>query len=308
MTNTATRGIAGNPWFGCHTAIATPFRNDRVDFDSLARLVARQLEGRVTGIVPCGTTGESPTLSDAERESIVQFVVKEAGGRAAILVGTGSNNTAKVVFHTKKARDAGATGALVVTPYYNKPTQEGLYRHFEAIAKAVPGFPIVLYEIPGRTAVSLDVDTIARLARDFPNVAAIKESSGRPERVTLIRAKAPCAVLSGDDALTLPVLSLGGTGVVSVVSNVLPGEVSALVTAAARGDFAEALRINDRIAPLTQALFLETNPTPVKYALAKLGVFAADEVRLPLVTASEATRRAVDRALDKAHATASTRA
>jgi 4-hydroxy-tetrahydrodipicolinate synthase len=300
MTNTAVKGLTTNPWFGCHTAIATPFLDDRVDFESLGRLVAHQLEGKVTGIVPCGTTGESPTLSDAEKEEVVKFVVKEAGGRVAVLVGTGSNNTAKVVFHTKKARDAGATGALVVTPYYNKPTQEGLYRHFEAVAKAVPGFPIVLYEIPGRTCVSLDVETIARIVKACPNVAAVKEASGKPERVTKIRALVPsCAVLSGDDALTLPVMSLGGTGVVSVVSNVIPGEISALTAAAARGDFREANRINDRVDPLTRAMFLETNPSPVKYALAKAGIFASPEVRLPLVEPSASTRKEIEAALEQ---------
>jgi 4-hydroxy-tetrahydrodipicolinate synthase len=193
----------------------------------------------------------------------------------------------------------GATGALVVTPYYNKPTQEGLFRHYEAIAKAVPGFPIMLYEIPGRTCVSLDVETCARIAEKCSNVVAIKEASGKPERTTKIRQLSSLAVLSGDDALTLPILSLGGIGVVSVVSNVVPAEIAAIVAAAARGDFAKANEINDRLEPIMRALFLETNPTPVKYALAKVGIISGHEVRLPLVPPSERTRKEIDAALEK---------
>jgi 4-hydroxy-tetrahydrodipicolinate synthase len=198
----------------------------------------------------------------------------------------------------------GATGALVVTPYYNKPTQEGLLRHYEAISKGAPGFPIMLYEIPGRTCVSLDVETCARIAEACPNVVAIKEASGKPERTTALRARTRLAVLSGDDALTLPILSLGGTGVVSVVSNVFPAEVSALVAAALKGNYTKANEINDRLEPITRALFLETNPSPVKHALAKLGIFASREVRLPLVAPGERTRKEIDAALERCGAAA----
>jgi 4-hydroxy-tetrahydrodipicolinate synthase len=299
MTTKTMKGPAGHPWSGCYTAIATPFANDRVDFESLARLIAHQIEGGVTGLVPCGTTGESPTLSDSEHEEVVRFTVREAAGRCAVLVGTGSNNTAKVVSQTKKARDAGATGALVVTPYYNKPTQEGLFRHYEAVSKAAGDMPVVLYEIPGRTCVSLEVETVARIVASFANVVAIKEASGKPERTSAIREKCNCYVLSGDDALTLPIMALGGTGVVSVVSNVIPGEVSALAAAALRGDFAKANEINDRIAQITRAMFVETNPSPVKYALKCLGIFANCDVRLPLVPPSDRARKEIEAALGR---------
>lgn len=284
---------------GAFTAIATPFRDDRIDPESLARLVHSQIEGGVAGLVPCGTTGESPTLTEKEHEEVVRFVVAEAKGRCAIWVGTGSNNTAKAVFLTQKARALGATGALVVSPYYNKPTQEGLFRHFEAIAKAAPGFPVMLYEIPGRTGVSIDVETCARIEDACPNVVAIKEASGKPDRTTRLRATTGLAVLSGDDALTLPIMALGGTGVVSVVSNVAPGEVAALVAAAARGDFAKANEINDRLEELTRAMFLETNPAPVKWALHRAGILATPDVRLPLVVPAERTRREIDGALER---------
>ncbi len=281
---------------GCFTAIATPFRDGAVDFESLGRLIDLQIDGGVAGIVPCGTTGESPTLSVKEHDAVVQFSVERAKGRCAVFAGTGSNATNLAIERTKAAKAAGATGALLATPAYNKPTQEGLFRHYEAIVRGVPGFPVVLYEVPGRTCVSLDVETCARLCV-FDEVIAIKEASGKLERVTRLRQTTDLAILSGDDAMTLPMISLGATGVVSVASNVVPGDVSALVTAATDGDFAEALRLHDRLDPLFTALFLETNPGPVKYALERCGVFTSGEPRLPLVAPGEKARKAVDAVL-----------
>jgi len=283
---------------GCFTAIATPFRNGNVDIESLAKIVEHQIEGGVAGIVPCGTTGEASTLTSKEYDDVVKRVVEFAAGRVPVFPGTGSNSTAAAVEKTRHAREAGASGALVVTPYYNKPTQEGLFRHFEAIAKAVPGFPIILYEIPGRTAVSIDVETCARLCV-YNNIVAIKEASGKLERVTKLRQLTDLAVLSGDDASTLPIMALGGTGVVSVASNLVPADVCALVAAAAEGETQEALRMNDRLDDFFRALFLETNPAPVKYALHRAGIFASDEVRLPLVTVGDKTRKEMDAAMAK---------
>jgi 4-hydroxy-tetrahydrodipicolinate synthase len=271
---------------GCYTALATPFRGEKVDFASLGKLVEHQVAGGVAGVVPCGTTGESPTLTEREHEEVIAFVVRETRGRCAVIAGTGSNSTAV----------AAARAALLVTPYYNRPTQEGLFRHYEAIARAAPGFPLWLYEIPSRTGVSLDVETCARLSA-VDGVVAIKEASGKPERTARLRSATRLDVLSGDDALTLPILALGGCGVVSVVSNVVPAEVVALVAAALRGDRDDAMRRNERIAELTAAMFAETNPSPVKEALARRGLFASAEVRLPLVPVSPATRARIERAL-----------
>jgi len=281
---------------GCYTAIATPFRGEKVDFDSLGKLLEHQVAGGVAGVVPCGTTGESPTLTEREHEEVIAFVVRETRGRCAVVAGTGSNSTAAAAARTRAALDAGATAALLVTPYYNRPTQEGLFRHFEAVARAAPGLPIWLYEIPSRTGVSLDVETCARLSA-VDGIVAIKEASGKPERTARLRQSTRLEVLSGDDALTLPILALGGCGVVSVVSNVAPAEVSALVEAALRGDRADAIRRNERLADLTAALFLETNPTPVKEALRLKGLFASAEPRLPLVPVSASTRERLQRAL-----------
>lgn len=276
---------------GVFTALATPFRGDRVDRDALVRLVEAQVAAGVAGLCPCGTTGESPTISEDEHREIIETVVAAARGRVPVVAGTGSNDTRHAVALTKQARAAGAVGALVVSPYYNKPTQEGLYRHFRAVADD-GGLPVMLYHIPGRTAGAIEVETVARLWK-AGGMFALKEAQGHVDRVTRLREACGIPILSGDDALTLPFLSLGAVGVVSVASNVVPSKVVAMVRDALAGRRAEALAAHEALTPLIRALFQETNPIPVKAALKLLGLFPSDEVRLPLTPASPAVLTAL---------------
>lgn len=291
-----TRPIRQNQLRGCFTAISTPFLNGKVDYDSLGRLIEHQMEGGVQGIVPCGTTGESPVLTETEHHDVVEFTIRQCKNKCFVIAGTGSNSTAVAVERTRHARDAGASAALIVAPYYNKPTQEGLYRHFEAIARAIPDFPIVLYDIPGRTGVAIEVETVVRLAK-FDQIAAIKEASGKLERTTQLRQATQLSILSGDDAATLPSMALGASGVISVASNLVPRDMVALTKAALEGRMDEARRIHDRLNPLFRALFLETNPSPVKFALARAGIFTSHEIRLPLVPPSERVAREIETAM-----------
>jgi 4-hydroxy-tetrahydrodipicolinate synthase len=273
---------------GAITALVTPFRDGCVDEPRLRDLVERQIAGGIDGLVPCGTTGESPTLSHEEHGRVIALVVEQTRRRVPVLAGTGSNSTEEAVRLTKHAREVGADGALLVAPYYNKPTQEGLYQHFRRIAREVKGFPLVLYNIPGRTGVNILPETVARLA-EIENVVGLKEATGSlTQAIETIRlCPREFALLSGDDLLTLPFLALGVVGVISVASNVVPADVKALVAAWFAGRPDEARRLHDRLVPLTQALFIETNPAPVKTALAMLGLIEG-EIRLPLCGLSEA--------------------
>jgi 4-hydroxy-tetrahydrodipicolinate synthase len=288
---------------GCYTALITPFRDGHIDEAALRTLVQRQIAGGVSGLVPCGTTGEAPALSAPEWERVVAVVVETADGRVPVLAGTGSNNTATVVERTRRARSLGADGALVVTPYYNRPTQDGLYRHFAAIAEAVD-LPLVLYNVPGRTGVNLLPETVVRLA-DSPGIVGIKEASGSLDQASQIVREAPEAfvVVSGDDSLTLPMMSVGASGVISVVSNIAPEAVSTLAAACLAGDFRSGREIHLALFDLCRAMFVETNPTPVKAAAALLGYCSLD-VRLPLSPLSEAAQRRVESALETWRATA----
>jgi 4-hydroxy-tetrahydrodipicolinate synthase len=281
---------------GCYTALITPFRDGRVDEPALAALVERQIAGGVAGLVPCGTTGEAPALTNAEWDRVVGSVVATAHGRVPVTAGTGANNTATAIERTARARSFGADGALVVTPYYNRPTQEGLYRHFAAIADAVD-LPIVLYNVPGRTGVNLLPETVVRLA-EIPGIVGIKEASGSMDQASQIVREAPAdfVVLSGDDSLTLPMMGVGGCGVVSVVSNIVPEAVAALAAACLAGDLEAARAMHLALFDLCRAMFVETNPVPVKAAAALLGL-CSPEVRLPLVPLSEAAQRRVESAL-----------
>jgi 4-hydroxy-tetrahydrodipicolinate synthase len=274
--------MAGMTFAGAHTALVTPFRDGQFDESAFRRLIQDQLQGGVAGIVPVGTTGESPTLDHEEHLKVIETAVHAAEKRCLVIAGTGSNSTAEAVDLTMAAEKLGADAALLVAPYYNKPSQEGLYRHFSAIAEAVK-IPLVLYSIPGRCGIEIGVETVARLARDYSNVVAIKEAGGSVERVNQLRGALPDAfeILSGDDSLTLPFMSVGAVGVVSVASNIIPAEVSALVRNYVDGNHAAALKIHHKYYPLFKDLFLEPNPVPVKFALARLGKAAA-EVRLPL--------------------------
>jgi 4-hydroxy-tetrahydrodipicolinate synthase len=268
---------------GTYTAIVTPFKNGVLDEAALERLIKLQIKGGVDGIVPVGTTGESPTVDCEEHIRIIALSVKFAAGKIKVLAGTGANATSEAIKLTQEAEKVGADGSLQVAPYYNKPTQEGLYQHFKAIAKAT-NLPIVLYSIPGRCGIEIGIETVKRLARECKNIVGIKEAGGSCDRVSQLRAATgpKFTILSGDDSLTLPFMSVGAQGVISVASNVIPREVSQMVKLFATGKSAAALKLHERYYPLFKDLFIETNPTPVKAALAMMKVIE-EEYRLPLV-------------------------
>ena len=272
----------GDLFAGVTVAIVTPFKNGAVDYPALGALIEWHVEQGTNGLAPCGTTGESPTLTHDENEKVVAFVCEKAAGRIKIMAGTGSNNTSEAIRMTKAAKAAGADGTLQVGPYYNKPTQEGYYRHFGAIAEACD-LPQCLYNIPGRTASNILPETIARMADKYPTIVAVKEATGSLDQASQIFALCDLAVLSGDDSLTLPLMSLGGKGVVSVVGNIVPKDMMALVKAAASGNFAEALKWHRKLFPLCRdMLSVSTNPIPVKAAMKLLGR-GNGEMRLPMV-------------------------
>jgi len=282
---------------GTFTALVTPFRGEEIDIEALEQLIEAQISGGITGVVPVGTTGESPTLSCGERHHVTELTVEKADGRCLVIAGTGSNCTRDAIAHTKAAEEIGADGALVVAPYYNKPSQEGLFRHFAAIAQAT-ALKLVLYNIPGRCAVDIAADTVVRLAENFPNIVAVKEASGSVDRVSeLVRRVPPgFTILSGDDSLTLPFLSVGAVGVVSVASNLFPVEVSQLVSLSRAGKAEEARRIHQQFYPLFKDLFLEPNPVPVKTALGWRGLMSP-ECRLPLSPMSQANEERLRKTL-----------
>jgi 4-hydroxy-tetrahydrodipicolinate synthase len=267
---------------GTYTAIVTPFRDGAIDEAGLSRLIDWQIESGITGIVAVGTTGESPTLDHAEHTRVIELTVKAARGRCKVIGGTGSNSTAEAITLTEEAEQVGADAALLVAPYYNKPTQEGIFRHFKAIA-ARTKLPIILYSIPGRCGIEISVETAARLARECPNIISIKEAGGSVERVNQLRAALPpeFTILSGDDSLTLPFLSVGAEGVISVASNIIPREMVRMVQAFTEGRAAEARELHTHFYPLFRDLFIEANPIPIKTALALAGRISA-EFRLPL--------------------------
>ena len=275
---------------GTHTAIVTPFKNGELDETALKRLIALQIKGGVDGIVPVGTTGESPTVDYDEHLEIVGLAVKFAAGKIKVLAGTGANSTSEAIYLTQAAEKLGVDGSLQVAPYYNKPSPEGLFQHFRAIARATK-LPIVLYSIPGRCGVEIGVETVVRLAAACKNIIGIKEAGGSCDRVSQLRAALgpKFEILSGDDSLTLPFMAVGAQGVISVASNVIPREVAQMVNAFRRGDAKNAARLHAKFYPVFKDLFIETNPVPVKAALAMLGVMA-EEYRLPLVPMSAANR------------------
>lgn len=269
---------------GCGTALVTPFRRDlSLDEEAVRRLVRRQIDGGINFLVPCGTTGESPTLSQAEQRRVVELTIEEAGGKVPVLAGAGGNDTAHVIELAREFKELGASGILSVSPYYNKPTQEGLYQHFKAIASAIP-LPLILYNIPGRTGVNIEPATIKRLA-EIDNIIGVKEASGNISQMAALLDIVPekFIVLSGDDGITLPLMALGGRGLISVASNEIPGEMTRLVDLALANDFAGARAIQRRYFRLMDANFVETNPTPVKAAMSLMGLCEA-VCRLPLVS------------------------
>jgi len=286
---------------GAYTAIVTPFRGGKVDYPAFRELIRRQIAGGVAGIVPVGTTGESPTVTYEEHIEIIRRAVEYAAGKIQVLAGTGGNATSEAVYLTEAAAKAGADATLQVAPYYNKPTQEGLFRHFMEVSRATK-LPVILYSIPSRCGVEIAVDTVRRLAAASPRFAGIKESGGNTDRVTQLRAALgkKFSILCGDDALTLPFMALGAHGVVSVASNIIPKQIAQLVQACARGNFSAALKLHDHYYPLVKDLFIETNPGPVKAALAMMGQIE-EEYRLPLAALSEKNRSALKATLQQFH-------
>ncbi len=284
---------------GSITALVTPFRDGRVDEDAFRSHVNWQIENGTQGLVPVGTTGESPTLSHKEHERVVEVCVEETKGRVPVIAGAGSNSTAEAIAFAQHAEKVGADALLVVTPYYNKPTQEGLYRHYKAINDAT-GLPILIYNIPGRSVIDMSVDTMARLY-ELKNIVGVKDATANVARVSLQRQAmgSDFIQLSGEDATALGFMAHGGHGCISVTSNVAPAQCSEMQEACLSGDYGAALKVQDRLMPIHTALFVETNPSPVKYALSVLGRMS-DEVRLPMIPVSESTKSTVRSAMTHA--------
>ena len=268
---------------GAFTALVTPFKNGGIDEEAYRELIEWQITEGINGLVPCGTTGESATLSHEEHEAVIRICIDQVKGRVPVIAGAGSNNTTEAISLARFAKDAGADAILLITPYYNKPTQEGLYQHFKAIAQEVD-IPIVLYNVPGRTGVNMLPSTVARIAKDMPSVAGIKEATANLAQISDIieLCHKDFCVISGDDFTILPTFTIGGCGVISVLSNIMPKETAALCKASREGNLAEAQRLHYLMMPLCRALFVETNPIPVKTALALMGKMEC-EFRLPLV-------------------------
>jgi 4-hydroxy-tetrahydrodipicolinate synthase len=270
---------------GSIVAMVTPFRDGVVDFDKLGELVNYHVENGTNAIIPCGTTGESPTLNHSEHGEVIGKVIEVANGRIPVIAGTGSNNTSEAISLTRHAKEAGADGSLIITPYYNKPTQQGLYDHYKAILDKVD-IPVIIYNVPSRTGVCISPETVSRLF-EFENIVAIKEATGDIDQASQILDLCDIIVLSGDDSLTLPIMSVGGKGVVSVLANILPREVAELTSSILKGDIGNSQRLHKNLFPLCKAMFIETNPIPVKTAMKLLGRLNG-EMRLPLGNMSDA--------------------
>lgn len=284
---------------GLFTAIITPFdEKGRVDEEGLRRNIEFQLENGVDGVVPVGTTGESATLSEEEHKRVVEITIDQVNGRALVLAGTGSNSTVEAIDYTRHAEDAGADAALMISPYYNKPTQEGIYQHYKKVAETVD-IPIILYTVPGRTMVNIEPETTKRLS-EIPNIVGIKDASGNLNQISkeILLCGEDFVVLSGDDSLNLPIISLGGKGAISVVSNIAPKEMGDLVREALNGNFSNARKLHYRLYPLSKVLFIETNPAPVKAAMNMMGL-AAGNPRLPLVPVRKDSEEKIRRILEE---------
>jgi 4-hydroxy-tetrahydrodipicolinate synthase len=286
------------PLTGAITALVTPFSGKDVSFGDLKRLVEQQIRGGIDGLVPVGTTGESPTLTSEEHLDVIRATIEFARGRVPVIAGTGSNSTAEALEYTRLSDEAGADAVLVVTPYYNKPSQEGLFRHYAAIADATD-LPIILYSVPSRCGVEIGVPLVERLRSKFDHVRWIKEAGASVERVDQMKQAMgdDITVLSGDDPLTLAFMASGAEGVISVASNLVPRDVKRMVQLALGNDFAGATKIHQKLFPLFKALFVEPNPVPLKAALAKAGIISSEAVRLPLCTMSSANRAILSRAV-----------
>ncbi|HEX9715806.1 MAG TPA: 4-hydroxy-tetrahydrodipicolinate synthase [Desulfurivibrionaceae bacterium] len=282
---------------GAFVAIVTPFIDGKLDEQGLQDLIEFQIAGGTHGIVPCGTTGESATMSHAEHHRVVELTIKTVAGRVPVLAGTGSNSTSESIELTRAAKEAGADGALMITPYYNKPSQEGLYQHFKAVAEAVD-IPIILYNVPSRTAVNMLPETVARCAQ-IANIVGVKEATADLNQISQVIRLCPkdFAVMSGDDFTSMPTVMIGGTGVISVTSNVAPRDMAAMMDAALAGDLATAKELHYKLLPLMQAMFIDTNPVPAKTALAMMGKIKSGLPRLPLYKMNEANEEKLKKVL-----------
>lgn len=285
---------------GSYVALVTPWNSDlsAIDYGALRELVEWHVESGTDGLVPAGTTGESATMTHDEHDEIIRKTVEFAAGRCKVLAGAGSNSTAEAVSLAKRAKAAGADSILVITPYYNRPTPEGLYRHFAAVAEHCD-LPMMIYNVPARTGTNILPETILRINRDFPSISGVKEASGNVDQSSLIVGGSKMDVMSGDDSLTLPIMAVGGTGVVSVIANIAPAETKALVAAAAAGDYAGAREWHHQLMPIMKACFVETNPAPVKAALEMMGRMHG-RMRLPMVGVSPQSGQVIRDALGKA--------
>ena len=283
---------------GVLPAVVTPFKQGEVDEEGLRQLIEFQIENGVHGIVPCGTTGESATLSHAEHERVVEITVDQVRGRVPVVAGTGSNNTTEAIRLTAHAKEVGADGVLMISPYYNKPTQEGIYQHYKKVAEEVD-IPIIIYNIPGRTASNIEPTTFARLA-EIKNIVGVKEASGSMKQITeIIRLCGnKLTVLSGEDFLTYPLMSVGGKGVICVVANIVPGDMAELCNLLLSGDYDQGRKLYYRLLPLCHAMFIETNPAPIKAALEMMGKISSGEVRLPLASMSDDNLAKLRKALE----------
>jgi 4-hydroxy-tetrahydrodipicolinate synthase len=287
------------PYRGTYTALVTPFRNDKVDEVALTRLLEDQISAEIDGVIPVGTTGESATLTMEEHLRVIEMTVKVVNKRIKVFAGTGSNSTAEAIYLTQEAKKRGVDGFLVVTPYYNKPSQAGLFAHYSALAEAT-WLPIIAYSVPGRTGMEIGTDTMAALALKHPNIVAIKEAGGSIERFSQLRQALPdeVAILSGDDSMTVPAMAVGATGVISVASNLIPRKVGAMVRTCLEGNAKEAAQLHRELYPIFRDLFIESNPVPVKTALAR-GGWMTEEVRLPLVPLQPQNRDRLEILLEK---------
>ena len=287
------------PYEGTYTALVTPFRNEKVDETAFTRLLEEQIAAGIDGVVPVGTTGESATLTMEEHLRVIELAVQVVNHRVKVFAGTGSNSTAEAIYLTQEAKKLGADGFLIVSPYYNKPSQAGVFAHYSALAEAT-WLPIIAYSVPGRTGLEIGVDTMASLALKHPNIVAIKEAGGSIERFSQLRQALPdnVAILSGDDSMTLPAMAVGATGVISVASNLIPKQVGDMVRAFRGGRHAEAAQLHHQYYPLFRDLFIEANPVPVKTALARQG-WMTEDVRLPLVPLQPQNRGRLEIVLEK---------
>jgi 4-hydroxy-tetrahydrodipicolinate synthase len=281
---------------GSMTALITPFKNGKIDEDKLRQLIDFQIENGTQALIPCGTTGESATLSHEEHNRVIDLTIKHTKGRIPVIAGTGSNSTDETIMLTQHAKDAGADACLLISPYYNKPTQAGLLAHFTKVADSVD-MPVVLYNVPGRTGVNIEPETVAKLSEQ-KNIIAIKEASGNLDQISKIISLCNIVVLSGDDSLTLPILAIGGRGVISVASNIVPADVAELVNSFEAGDLAKARRMHYKLFPLFKTLFIETNPAPIKTAMAMKGMIDL-ELRLPLVEMKDENKIKLKKALEE---------